>query len=100
MRMHWFTLFWSYPDRASGSGSRNSKENFLASEPFGRNGGISGIVNLPEVDQRELIDRAQAGQATVFERLAEQRAARWPFAGIVTGPRTWCKGHWSKRGNP
>ena len=56
-------------------GSRNSQENGLASEPFGRNRGITGIVNTPEDDQRELIDRAQAGEATAFERLAEQYAA-------------------------
>ena len=33
-------------------------------------------MNTPEDDQRELIDRAQAGEATAFERLAEQHAAR------------------------
>ena len=32
-------------------------------------------MNTPEDDQRELIDRAQAGEATAFERLAEQYAA-------------------------
>jgi RNA polymerase sigma-70 factor (ECF subfamily) len=32
-------------------------------------------VNAPEDDQRRLIDRAQAGEAAAFERLAQQHAA-------------------------
>ena len=62
----------------------------LASEPFGRNGGITGIVNTPADDQRELIDRAQAGEATAFERLAEQYAAPVALAAL-------CKDrHWAE----
>ena len=49
-------------------------------------------MNTPEDDQRELIDRAQAGEATAFERLAEQYAARlWRCALAL------CKdGHWAE----
>ena len=47
-------------------------------------------MNTPEDDERELIYRAQAGEAIAFERLAEPHAcgaARWPLARIATGPR-------------
>jgi RNA polymerase sigma-70 factor (ECF subfamily) len=43
--------------------------------------GITGTVNAYEDDQRELVGRAQAGEAAAFERLAEQHAARlWRYA--------------------
>ncbi len=78
--------------RQRDSGSGNSQENVLAGEPFGRNRGITGIVNTPEDDQRALIDRAQAGEATAFERLAELYAGRlWRCALAL------CKdSHWSE----
>jgi RNA polymerase sigma-70 factor, ECF subfamily len=73
-------------------GSRYSQGNGLASEPFGRDRGITGIVNTPEDDQRELIDRAQAGEATAFERLAEQYAARlWRCALALCKDSHWAE---------
>ncbi len=54
----------------------NLQGNVLASEPFGGNRGITDTVNTPEYDERALIDRAQAGEAIAFKRLAEQHAAR------------------------
>jgi RNA polymerase sigma-70 factor (ECF subfamily) len=75
-----------------GSGSRNSQENVLASEPFGRNSGITVAMNTPEDDQRELIDRARGGEATAFERLAEQCAPRlWRFALALCKDRHWAE---------
>jgi RNA polymerase sigma-70 factor, ECF subfamily len=46
-----------------------------ASEPFGGNMGIMCTVNAHEDDEHELIDRAKAGEAIAFERLAGQHAA-------------------------
>jgi RNA polymerase sigma-70 factor (ECF subfamily) len=47
---------------------------------------------MPEDDERELIDRAQAGEAIAFERLAEQHAARlWRYA-LALGK----DGHWAE----
>ena len=86
-------------------GLADRKKMSLASEPFGGNMGITGTVNAHEDDERELIDRAQAGEAIAFERLAGQHAARlwrvrWPLARIATGPRILRKRRWSKRGDP
>ena len=72
--------------------ARNSQENALASEPFGGNRGITGTVNTPEDDQRELIDRAQAGEAIAFQRLAEQHAARLWRCALALGK----DGHWAE----
>ena len=49
-------------------------------------------MNISEDNERELIDRAQAGEASAFERLAEQHAARlWRCALAL------CKdGHWAE----
>jgi len=70
----------------------NSQENVLASEPFGRNRGITHTVNMSEDHERELIDRAQAGEAIAFERLAEQHAARlWRCALALSKD-----GHWAE----
>ena len=49
-------------------------------------------MNTPEDDERELIERAQAGEATAFERLAEQHAARlWRCALALSRD-----GHWAE----
>jgi RNA polymerase sigma-70 factor (ECF subfamily) len=81
------------PTSASASSdSKNSQEYVFASEPFGRNRGITGIVNTPENDQRELIDRAQAGEATAFARLAEKYAARlWRCALALCKDSHWAE---------
>lgn len=64
----------------------------LASEPFGRNGGITDRVNTPEDDQRELIERAQAGEATAFERLAQRYAGRlWRSALTLCQDAHWAE---------
>jgi len=49
-------------------------------------------VNMSEYNERELIDRAQAGEAIAFERLAEQHVAYlWRCALAL------CKdGHWAE----
>jgi RNA polymerase sigma-70 factor (ECF subfamily) len=49
-------------------------------------------VNTPEDDQRALIDRARAGEATAFERLAEQYAARlWRCALALCRDSHWAE---------
>jgi RNA polymerase sigma-70 factor (ECF subfamily) len=49
-------------------------------------------LNTPEDDQRELIDRARAGEATAFERLAEQHAARlWRSALALGRDEHWAE---------
>jgi len=49
-------------------------------------------VDAPEDDQRELISRAQAGEAIAFERLAEQYAARlWRGAVALCKDRQWAE---------
>ncbi len=47
---------------------------------------------MSEDDQRELIDRAQAGETIAFERLAEQHAARLWRCALVLGK----DGHWAE----
>ena len=49
-------------------------------------------MNTPEDDERELIDRAQAGEAIAFERLAEQHAARLWRCALALGK----DGHWAE----
>jgi len=49
-------------------------------------------VNTPEDDERELIDRAQAGEAIAFERLAEQHAARLWRCALALGKDS----HWAE----
>ena len=49
-------------------------------------------MNTPEDDQRELIDRAQAGEAIAFGRLAEQHAARlWRCALALCRDSHWAE---------
>jgi RNA polymerase sigma-70 factor (ECF subfamily) len=51
-----------------------------------------GTVNAHEDDERELIERAQAGEAIAFERLAEQHAARlWRCALALGKDRHWAE---------
>ena len=49
-------------------------------------------MNTPEDDERELIDRARAGEANAFERLAEQHAARLWRCALALGK----DGHWAE----
>lgn len=49
-------------------------------------------MNTPEDDERELIDRAQAGEVIAFERLAEQHAARLWRCALALGK----DGHWAE----
>lgn len=49
-------------------------------------------MNTREDDERELIDRAQAGEAIAFERLAEQHAARLWRCALVLGRDA----HWAE----
>ena len=65
---------------------------FLASEPFGGNLGIMGTVNAHEDDEHELIDRAKAGEASAFERLAGQHAAPlWRCALALGKDQQWAE---------
>ncbi len=77
---------------ARGLGGRNSQGKVLASEPFGGNRGIISIVTTPEDDQRELINRAQAGEAAAFQQLAEQYAARLWRCALALGKDS----HWAE----
>jgi len=49
-------------------------------------------LNTSEDDQRELIGRAQAGEATAFQRLAEQHAARLWRCALALGKEP----HWAE----
>jgi RNA polymerase sigma-70 factor (ECF subfamily) len=49
-------------------------------------------LNTPEDDEHELIDRARAGEAIAFERLAEQHAARLWRCALALGK----DGHWAE----
>ena len=49
-------------------------------------------MNTPENDERELIDRAQAGEVIAFERLAEQHAARLWRCALALGKDD----HWAE----
>ena len=87
------------------SGLTEIPRKFPACEPFGGNMGITDTVNAHEDDERGLIERAQAGEAIAFHRLAGQHAApcgavRGPLARIATGPRILSKRRWSRRGDP
>ena len=49
-------------------------------------------MNISEDNERELIDRAQAGEAIAFERLAEQHAVRLWRCALALGK----DGHWAE----
>ncbi|MEN6406967.1 MAG: sigma-70 family RNA polymerase sigma factor [Thermoguttaceae bacterium] len=49
-------------------------------------------MNTPEDDQRELIDRARAGEATAFQRLVEQHAASLWRCALALGKEP----HWAE----
>ena len=71
---------------------QHSQEMSPASEPFVGNMGITGTVNAHEDDEHELIDRAKAGEAMAFERLAGQHAARlWRCALALGKDRHWAE---------
>ncbi len=80
----------SYP---SNDGLRtNSQEMSPQSEPFGGKRGIIGTVNAHEDDEHELIDRAKAGDASAFERLAGRHAAPlWRCALALGKDRHWAE---------
>ena len=63
-----------------------------ACEPFGGNIGITGTVNAHEDDEHELIDRAKAGEASAFERLAGQHAAPLWRCAMALGKDS----HWAE----
>ena len=64
----------------------------LTREPFAGKLGITGTVNAHEDDERELIGRAQAGDATAFEQLAKEHAARLWYCALA-----FCKDrHWAE----
>jgi len=63
-----------------------------ASEPFGGNMAIMGTVNAHEDDEHELIDRAKAGEASAFERLAGQHAAPLWRCALALGKDS----HWAE----
>jgi RNA polymerase sigma-70 factor (ECF subfamily) len=65
----------SYSTHQAEGTSGSSQENVLTREPFIGNMGITGTVNTHEDGERELIDRAQTGEAIAFERLAGRHAA-------------------------
>ena len=54
----------------------NSQKSARAGEPFGGIRGIIDTMKMREKDERELIDRALAGEAIAFELLAQQHAER------------------------
>ena len=63
-----------------------------ASEPFAGKKGIIGTVNARENDEHELIGRAQAGEASAFERLAGRHAAHLWRSALALGK----DGHWAE----
>jgi RNA polymerase sigma-70 factor, ECF subfamily len=68
-------------------------QEYVASrEPFGGQRGIKDTVNTPDDDQCTLIERAQAGDAAAFERLAQQQAAPLWRSALALGK----DGHWAE----
>jgi RNA polymerase sigma-70 factor, ECF subfamily len=68
------------------------QENVPSREPFLANRGITDTVNLHADDERELIDRAQAGEALAFQRLAEHHAVRLWRCALALGRDS----HWAE----
>ena len=79
------------PPQAEGV-SRSLQENVLTREPFVGNTGITVMVNVHEDDEHELIDRAKAGEAIAFERLARQHAAPLWRCALALGKDS----HWAE----
>jgi RNA polymerase sigma-70 factor (ECF subfamily) len=70
----------------------DNKKKVLTREPFFGDRGITGTVNVQNDDERELIGRAQAGEATAFQRLAQQHAPRlWRCAFALGKDRHWAE---------
>ena len=61
-------------------------------EPFVANRGITDTVNAHNDDERELIGRAQAGEAIAFEQLASLHAARLWRCALALGKDS----HWAE----
>jgi RNA polymerase sigma-70 factor, ECF subfamily len=63
-----------------------------ASEPFRDNQGITHTVDKHEDPDRDLIDRAQAGEAVAFEQLVQQYAGPlWRCALALGKDRHWAE---------
>jgi RNA polymerase sigma-70 factor, ECF subfamily len=73
-------------------GIKSLKEKVLTHEPFGCNMGIMSTVNAHEDDEHELIDRAKAGEASAFERLAGRHAAPLWRCALALGQDS----HWAE----
>ena len=68
------------------------KNKFPVREPFRGKRGIIDTVNEHRDDEIELIDRARAGEAAAFERLAERHAASlWRSALVLGKDRHWAE---------
>jgi RNA polymerase sigma-70 factor (ECF subfamily) len=68
------------------------QEIILTREPFSGNMGITDTVKAHEDDEHELIDRAKAGEAIAFERLAGQHAAPlWRCAFTLGKDSHWAE---------
>jgi RNA polymerase sigma-70 factor (ECF subfamily) len=73
-------------------GGRNFQKTAPAREPFDGQRGITSKVDVHKGDECELIGRAQAGEATAFERLAQQHAGRlWRCALALGKDRHWAE---------
>jgi RNA polymerase sigma-70 factor, ECF subfamily len=68
------------------------RKNGSMREPFDGDMGTTDTVNLHDNDQRELIARAQAGDATAFEQLAALHAARLWRCALALGKDS----HWAE----
>jgi RNA polymerase sigma-70 factor, ECF subfamily len=76
----------------NGGVSSSLQENVPAREHLVGNEGLIGKLNAHTDDERELIDRAQAGDAVAFERLAERHVARmWRCALVLAKDRHWAE---------
>jgi RNA polymerase sigma-70 factor, ECF subfamily len=77
------------------AGVHKNRNNYVVRrEPFVGDMGITGTVDAHEDDQRELIGRAQAGEAIAFERLVGQHAATlWRCAMALDKGKD---GHWAE----
>jgi RNA polymerase sigma-70 factor, ECF subfamily len=65
---------------------------FRTREPFGGRRGIMHTVNPSEDDQRDLVDRAKAGEAIAFEQLARQHAPPLLRCALALGKdRHWAE---------
>jgi RNA polymerase sigma-70 factor, ECF subfamily len=79
------------PSGGGGDAGSSPQESILTREPFLGRMGITDAVNAYE-DEHELIDRAQAGEAIAFWRLAAQHAVPlWRCALALGKDRHWAE---------